>query len=472
MASLMAHNFPNLSQQVHLAEEQKLLQDLNTVVSDEDLSVHATDFRKGVATLQTAPPLSYTPKIKAGSFNQVRTQMDSDIHGLTAAVKWQEDQLSERLTKAPISSLAPELQRIRLSKGSNRELLEAAYKIHRRGGFDPRTCPDKSIDGLISTCLVDATRLKLLNGAQTNAQDTLNTLEALESEKQELYAQLKEINSPEAHAQITQQLAGIEARWSRESNKLQDCLQRCQNTDNLNSLSPALNPHMRKIIYLQYRLGVVLRPDQMQALHDLTQNPSILVSMRMGLGKTSILVPLALEILASEGYNAIGMVPKGQFQNNFEEMDETMRLVFELSGDQLLFSRDDASKPLTTTSLQLLSEKCANALEALAAGEYFLTTIEAKASLDNKITELEAEHAASQERLGKIKPNSANWPPLYQEVMRYQIALDMLYRVKDTFEQANTRLTIDEADSVARATYSVNAETGNKVLPPPSSAIQ
>ena len=183
----------------------------------------------------------------------------------------------------------------------------------------------------------------------------------------------------------------------------------------------------------------------------------------MGLGKTSILTPFIFGILGAEGYQVIGMVPKSQFTKNFDDMDDTTRLVFELAGKQFLFSRQDAPKPFTTAVLYQLSQQCRDFFTALENGEYVLSTIESKASLDDKISEVEQSQKKIQEMMDEVKGGGGEdakkrLESLYRQSTEHQMALDLLYRVKSTFEHVNTRLIIDEADQVARANYSVNSE--------------
>ena len=466
VADILVSSYPTLARQVHEAKHSQLISDLMETVPEDDTSSYANDLRTGINGLKDNSPLPYTPKIRSEYLTQVRTRLEARIETTTTLLEAQEKRIVDTLIKVPIASLPTELQRIRLRKGSSRELLDTAFKLQRRGAFDPKIFPSSpTLDLWISESLTDATMLKQLQGAKTNALQTLTTLDSLLAQKQELETQLRQAPDADQASNIHSQLKAIEAKWTRESSKLQDTLQRCQNTAQLNALSPALKPHARKVIYLQYRLGLVLREDQLKALEQLIVNPSLLMQMRMGLGKTSILVPFALEILASEGYNAIGIVPQSQFHSNFDEMDETTRLVFELAGSKPQFSRQDLPQPLTTKSIQSLSEKCKEIFEAFEAGEYILTTIQSKASLDDKITEVEMAHAKLQQQLDDLEEEAPTRDPLYTQVMQHQAALDILYRLKDVFELKNSRLIIDEADSVARATYSVNAEMGKKAMP-------
>ncbi len=464
VTDILVSQYPALEREIYQAQHTQIVQDLLETVPAHGISSYATDLRTGIEGLQKNSPLPYTARVREEHLGKVLEKVIARIEQTSTSVEARETTIADKLSKLPLASLPKELQQIRMRKGSSRELLDTAYKLQRRGAFNPKTFPDTQLDQVIAETLTDATMLKMLNEARNSTLETLTTLDALQLQKQELMTQLRQISSPAEAADIRSQLDAIDAKWIRESTRLQDTLQRCQNTKPLGALSENLQPHARKIIYIQYRLGIVLREDQLKALDQLVSNRSLLMQMRMGLGKTSILVPFALEILASEGYNAIGMVPKTQFHSNFDEMDEVTQLVFELAGNQLLFSRQDAPQPITTNSLHIIAQKCEGILKALEAGEYVLTTIESKASLDDKITEVEMAHAKLYGQWKKISdPDQAE--AAYLQLMQHQAALDMLYRLKATFEHPNSRLIIDEADSVGRATYSVNSETGKKAMP-------
>jgi len=262
-------------------------------------------------------------------------------------------------------------------------------------------------------------------------------------------------------------LTGINASWKKESAKVNDFTDRCQSQSHLTTDLGSLEPYKRHINYLQQKMGIVLREDQIQTLQEIIDNPALLKQLRMGLGKTSVILPFALMILSARGHNAIGMVPKALFDTNFDEMDETTRSVFEMAGSQFLFSRQDVNLPISKLSLHELSTKCAEFFEALESGEYILTTIESKASLDNKIIEIERSQAFIQERIDDIieedpSDKDEQIDALYPQLVEHQMALDMLYSVKAVFEADKTRLIIDEVDSVAKSNKTVNSEIGDK----------
>ncbi len=433
-----------------------------TVLPEDEKSLYAQDLNQSLASLAMSNPLPYAHVVKTGDLDAVEKRMKTEILSLQESINAQREKILKRVRELPLVALPKEIQEVRLRRGSDEQLLRAVCRQHRNGAFRRW----EELDTSISSLEIDETRLQALNGKKMSAQSAIVKLKELHEERQKLAAAY---DSPGAdRALIASRIGAIDIQYARESSRLTDFLSRCQTTQSLEDAlqsaeCAALMPHVRKILYLQNRLGITLRKNQLEALAEMIKSPSLLKQLRMGLGKTSVLLPFALDILASEGLLPIGMVPRALFTMNFQEMDETTRAVFELAGSQFLFTRQSLPKPFTPLSLHKLSQECASFLGALERGEYVLTTIESKASIDNKIIEVERFRDDLLERIAEEQRHGGTAPPsLTQMVDDIQKALGLLYRVKGTFELPTARLVIDEADQVARANYSVNAEVGSK----------
>ncbi|ADI38071.1 hypothetical protein [Waddlia chondrophila] len=496
-------------------EHEALISEIIDQTMPKD-SHYADEYSKGLERIEKNNPLAYSTVIGEDQVEDVEELIATDVAQLQEQVKQQQDEIIRRLEAVSLGNLPKSLQKIRMRRGSSQELLEAAYKEYRKGSFQESkpTIPDGAfkeldLDTLIGKTLFDDTRRQVLQGSRFNAFTSIQNLYVLREEKKELmrlraiasqytkeklenkikkFVELaKESTSKQENEELRKEIEGlrnallhyddfntllarIESKWQKESDKIRDFTGRCQSQPHLQKDLGSLAPYTRHINYLQQRLGLVLREDQVQTLQEIIDNPALLKQLRMGLGKTSVILPFALMILSAKGYNAIGMVPKALFDTNFDEMDETTRAVFEMAGSRFLFSRQDANFPLDKLSLNELSTKCAEFFDALNREEYILTTIESKASLDNKIIEVERSQAFIQSRINDIKENEdiseedkqkrieAFYPSLYN----HQMALDMLYRVKAVFEAKHTRLIIDEVDSVAKSNKTVNSEIGRK----------
>lgn len=488
LLKLLEQTYGEVIPQLHIAQHDELVRNIVAqTLPDKEDSVYTQDLKKGFENLKGNNPLPYSAVLAADQIGAVRAVVQSDILKLQSSVKNQEDEILLRIKSIPLKKLPQDMQIIRFRGGSDQELLQAVYLHYSKGFFNPETFDaepaphgesnDLSLDELISLCQIDTTRLKMLFSSKSNASASLDALEELNKSRQELLGKYDAAGRPEEKERILNQMKAVDAAWLKQSNRLRDCLNRCQSTDHLKQekLHDRLKPHIRKILYIQNRYqdgkGMILRQDQIEALREQLENPSFLLQMRMGLGKTSILIPFIFGVLSAEGYHVIGMVPKSQFTKNFDEMDDTTRLIHELAGKQFLFSRESVPKPFTTVVLNQISQQCCDFFTALEKGDYVLSNIESKASLDDKISEVERSQQLIHETIKGLKEqgedSEALVKSLYQQSSEHQIVLDLLYRVKATYEDVNTRLIIDEADQVARANYSVNSEIGTKEKPAP-----
>lgn len=408
-------------------------------LQENDHSPFAEGLRQGLENLKGNDPTACPRRVRTeeDDITRLRTQINTRCRTLSNQISANEREIVSRLKSMALAELPPLCRQIVLREGTDRELLEAAFSAYSKGAFSQRL----ELDRIISRCLINKTKLNALNGPKRSALQVVGRLNLQD-----------------------------EASLRRESNVLNDLLFRCQSDVHLRDLPPSLGKHLRKIIYVQNRLGIVLRKNQLDTLQEIIEKPNLLKQLRMGLGKTSTILPFALEILASEGYIPIGIVPRALFSTNFDEMDETTRAVFELSGNEFLFNRQDAPQPFSTLNLLKLSKKCEGFFSAIDRGEYILTTIESKASLDDKINEVELSQSflnAQLSRLGDDLEGEKQRQDLMARLGEHQVVLDLLYRVKATFEAEKTRLVIDEVDQVARPNYAVNSEIGAKIGPSP-----
>jgi hypothetical protein len=503
----------------HEQKHQILVNELIAkTLPDDQESLYAKDLKQGLENLRQNNPLPYSLVVRTEQIEGLKAKVLEDSTELEKSQQKLKLEILNKIKTIPISELPKEAQRLRLKKGSEEELLEEVCKAYRKG-----LIKDPLLDQDISDFLVDDTRLKM----QVKAQESVQELSRLKSQKEGLqskitasrnllnsahkntsnegviyyayrpiigkdekgynilatvavrYTEEEYLNFKNELTSLENQLESIDLKWMKESAKIKDCLDRCQSTKHLEDLPDTLKPHARKIIYLQNRLGMTLRKNQIDTLQEIVDNPALLKQLRMGLGKTSVILPFALELLASLGYNAIGMVPKALFDTNFQEMDDTTRLIFELAGNQFLFNRQDAPQPFSIQTLCQITQKCSNFLQAFDRREFLLTTIESKASLDNKLIEIERSLSRVQAEIDEIKKEKrANktidteesikqMESLYTILGEHQTALNALYSVKKIFEHEKTRIIIDEVDQVARANYTVNAEMGIKEAPDP-----
>jgi hypothetical protein len=454
-----------LANEVYSKRHEKLVDDLiDNTLPDQIDSQYAQDLKTGLENMKNTNPLPLAHIVGADQLNELDSTLKATKKELSASIRKNEDAVLKRVQVMPLNNMHADVRQAIVSESSRQELLDAIFKAHSKGGFQGE------LDNDISNLQLDHTSLKVLEGAKFNATTSLDKLQTLVKDREAAVAAYQSCTSDADRQDVMVRLASIETTYLKESNRLKDCLDRCQTTRHLDNLPDVLKPHARSIIYLQNRMGLVLRQDQIDMLEEITSNPSTLKQARMGLGKTTLL-PFALKILNERGA-AIGMVPRALFSTNFEEMDGTSRTIFEEAGCQFLFSRKDSPQPFTMIQLAGISQKCADFFTAIENKQYILTTIESKASMDDKIIEVEMSQSKLQEQINELSGDNSpdakiKLTALSQTLIQHETVLGMLYKVKGVFHAETTRIVIDEADNVARANYSVNSEIGSKQGPSP-----
>lgn len=448
---------------------QALIQQMRETLPDDQSSQYYIDLEKGIQNLKLEPPVSRKPILTSDSVSIVKGKIKEDLAVLDKSEEKTRANILQAVKNAPLSRLPQELQRHRQRGGDEAEVVELALKHYRKGAFQEIA----SLEKMCSECLQLAVKKKVLF---RSLDDSIPKLEKLQKEKDNY--------SPDT----------FEKEWASHSDKLLESLDRCQNLTAIGQqidTLPHLKPHIRKIEYVMYRRGLVLRPKQLETLDEVLKeiklhpnNPSLLKELRMGAGKTDVLLPILLDVIPELGINPIGMVPKALLTQNFSEMDENTRLLFELSGNLFEFSRKDAPEPITDSTLLRLTEKCLNFVRAAESREYVLTTIEAKASLDDKIEELDRSvqtlhlrHTilsdkiknaeAEEKKAEEIAPLVKELQTVMNRIVKSEQCLDVLYSTRNIFSDTKSLLIIDEADSVAKANFAVNAEMGKKEPPAP-----
>ena len=422
----------------------------------EVTEAYGSDLQTAVEKLKNPVPI-----LKTMSYGHIEENTGRVTKKLDDCVKRLEDAKKYIVENLPNDPHVRYLQKINRPEA---EILEAVYLLYRDG---------KTTGGLKTNCqevLVLRSQIKQLE----TAKDLLQKLQNIREQILTKNKQIEKQKDPESMQRLLEENMALQQEYDIFCDQINDACARGIAMPDLTQekLPPALQPYLPSILYLQARLGIVLRSEQLSSLSDLVTSKKLLKQLRMGLGKTSILFPFALEILRQQGNIPIGIVPQALFQTNFDELDPVSRTSFELSGCRFLLSRRDGKVPLTMGGLIQFSSICESFLSALAQREYVLTTIESKATLDDKLIEFEQAlqeangclaHLQEKQDLseGERKQNDQSIAKVLEEISLIQKALQIGYKVKDIFEEEKARVLVDEADTVLRASYSVNFEMGN-----------
>lgn len=167
--------------------------------------------------------------------------------------------------------------------------------------------------------------------------------------------------------------------WNEMSAKIYEILLRgCDTKRYLDENGALKDPELtRKYLVAEYRSEVILRPGQIKTIQDLAQNPQQWVSLRMGLGKTSYIMPILANILVEQGKLPFLVVPTALQQMNFADFDRTTRRFYGRAAEPFIFSGDRSATP------GALAETYQRLLEAKTQGRYFVTNVESLASVKN-----------------------------------------------------------------------------------------
>ncbi|MBS0637244.1 MAG: DUF3638 domain-containing protein, partial [Verrucomicrobia bacterium] len=217
------------------------------------------------------------------------------------------------------------------------------------------------------------------------------------------------------------------------ASEIKQLLETATKHDRYNDKEPAI---ARKYLVAEFTRGIVLRPGQILAIEEIRQNPNRLMQLRMGLGKTSYILPIAMQILAEEkGLLPIALVPQGLFAMNRRDMDATTRKLFQQAAYELRVTDDVLSNSM------LLAQELDRLYEVKQNKGYIIASIEQIAAIEHALTQCD-------EQLG-------NKPSVELENRR-----QWLCQIRALLQDKGTQFFADEADEV----FSINKEI-NIALP-------
>lgn len=432
--------------------------------SESKDSQYSEDLKTALDNLKENNPLASPTVVNSEGLGLLTKNVNALIKDKTAKLQTLENTILQSIKDAPFDKLPKELQQLRALKASDQEILQQALYL---SSLNKLSNTPELETALLSYCTESAS-LKTLNAGQNNALTSIARLDEL-SKKRETLSKPDQLT--EKRLEQIKQLEIVESEWKSESARLLDILGRCQKTEALEDLPELLKPHLRTIAYLQHHLGIVLRKDQLENIDLALRQGATVLTLLMGAGKTSTLMPFLLAISLQMGHNVIGVLPREQFDADMKKLDETTRCILEYAAQEFLFSRDNLKLPINDASLAIVAQKCAAFLDACANNKkYNLTTAESKASLDDKIAEIEIHLERLLESANALDPDkdSEKRNELFSQITKTQIALEMLLQVQGVFENKMTKVLTDEIDYILRSNYSINAEMGKKSPPPPA----
>lgn len=88
------------------------------------------------------------------------------------------------------------------------------------------------------------------------------------------------------------------------------------------------SPHWRDLLFLEKEQGILLRAPQVATLLKMIQEPSAVVQLQMGGGKSKVLLPLLAKAKANGTNLALLLLPEELYETNFHDLDQTNRELF------------------------------------------------------------------------------------------------------------------------------------------------
>lgn len=220
----------------------------------------------------------------------------------------------------------------------------------------------------------------------------------------------------------------------------------------------------RKFLVTEYRGNVILRKEQIKIISDIICNPNLLALLRMGLGKTSFIMPLIVQILAELGMLVFALVTEELLKMHRTSMDEATRSFFRQAGVEFDFQID-----YLKYDESFFAEKYYRNLKAKKDKSFVITTIESKIKLENALTfiadklEKLGQESEKLQKAGKLDELNA----LQKEMRSLAKKQNWLIRTRDLFKSDHklgfkTQLYGDEGDEIADVRRDVNQSLGQR----------
>lgn len=196
--------------------------------------------------------------------------------------------------------------------------------------------------------------------------------------------------------------------------------------------------YSRKFLVTEYRSGVILRPEQIRIIKDIVRNPNSLALLRMGLGKTTYIMPIIVQILSELDMLVFAVVTQELFKMHRESMDQATRNFFKQAGLEFQFNVNDLE-----FGEAFLAEKYLNLLKAKENRSYIIMTIESKAQIENALTLL-------MDKIAKLSKDRSCDIQTLSALRKQQM---WLIRIKNLFKSDHTlgfktQLMADEGDEI------------------------
>ncbi len=182
--------------------------------------------------------------------------------------------------------------------------------------------------------------------------------------------------------------------------------------DSLNSLDS------RDLLFLEYSQKIILRKQQVEILHDMLSDPNAVRQLRMGGGKSKVLLPLLAQRKATGKNLVMLMLPEELYETNCMDLDNTNRQLFGQEMSRFDFSRhsDKSEKALQHIYMGML-KTIKNKGFMMTTKRSMLSFKNAYLELFNKLNSLTKEALQSERSLviGQIRAMSKIFKLFYDK---------------------------------------------------------
>lgn len=208
----------------------------------------------------------------------------------------------------------------------------------------------------------------------------------------------------------------------------------------------------RKCLVAEGREGIIFRPEQLSVIEALFKDPNQYRSLRMGMGKTTNVMPALADLIASTGKFVVFTVPENLLKGNRILFDGKTRTSFDQAGVEFHIPMEE------NLPLNYLSEKYLQLLKLVEEKGYLVTSVEELASLHNRIVQMENDKAqllASGNRHLSLLSS--------ERKLHYLKKIQRLLRGEAKEINVVSQFFGDEVDSTYNVTREVNQAIGKQV---------
>ncbi len=217
---------------------------------------------------------------------------------------------------------------------------------------------------------------------------------------------------------------------------------------------------VRKCLAAEAREGIIYRKRQLEVIKTLAEDPSQWRSLRMGIGKTSYIMPTVADILSGQGKLPVLTVPEQLLRSNRSAFDRTTRDLFDRASLEFTVPMQE------NIPINHLAELYEQLLRAKRKKGYLVTSVEELCSLDNTIVQLEDRQLKILEQL-TVKEDE----DLVMMLAFNEKRLHYLKKIAQFIHGESEEFDIpaqffgDEVDYTGNITHEVNLAVGEKVDP-------